>query len=323
MGSTLKKATQKPTQLTTKVSEQDSASRNAAYNILSMSASGQPEQNAPTAADTEETGTASADSLTKLPLYDRYKGARDEVPVFEGKPSFTSEAFVTKVTTACRTWGITSETQKVNLAVAKLEGDAAKLVVEFNQQGAPTTFQALSDIVTQRYPVPTEESAAYVIRNKLVMQGNNLAKFVQLFNQQTQRLGFGEQALQAILQESFLTGLPTELRQLIEQSRPETGYPTLSALQSMAATLQQTRNLRAQDRATDSGHSQGSGTKRNGSDRKADKAAKKQRLHGPGAKWCEHCNVNTHNTVDCNTLKRQQDAAFRKRQQRNQPSKNS
>lgn len=266
----------------------------------------------------------SRDSLTALPFLDRYRGARDDVPVFEGKPSLTSEAFVTKVTTACRTWGITAESQKVNIAVAKLEGDAAKLVVEFDQHGLPTTFQSLADIVTQRYPVPTEDSAAYVIRNKLVMTGGNLAKFTQQFNRETQRLGSGETGLQAMLQESYLTGLPTELRQLVEQSRPDTGYATLAALQSMAVTLQQTRNLRLQDRATDSGNSQGSGTKRGGFDRKANKAAKKQRQLGPDATWCDHCQVNTHNTADCRSLKRKQDADFRRLQKHApKPSKNS
>lgn len=132
----------------------------------------------------------------------------------------------------------------------------------------------MAETLMQRYPVPTEESAAYVLFNKLVMKGVELAKFIQQFNQQAQRLGSGDLGLQAMLQEVFLSGMPNELRQLVEQSRPKARFASLAALQSMAATLQQTRHLRNTDNASDSRGSQQSGTA--GRKRSADRQLKKQ-----------------------------------------------
>ena len=51
--------------------------------------------------------------------------AGDEVPLFEGKTSFTAVSFLTRLHRAFSTWGI-QERHKVQLALTRISGEAAK-----------------------------------------------------------------------------------------------------------------------------------------------------------------------------------------------------
>ena len=93
------------------------------------------------------------------------------------------------------------------------------------------------------------------------MSGNQLTRYVQEFNRQVSRCGSGEQAWQAMLQELFLTGLSCNLRQIVEQSRPELGWASLESLQSSTTKVQQTLHLK-DNRLVGSGSSLESGHKR-------------------------------------------------------------
>ena len=104
-------------------------------------------------------------SLSSMPYGDRYKAARQEVPPFEGKHTYTVEAFLVKLATAFLVYNI-AQTDYVAFAFSRLEGEATKFQVELQSEypaGAPSalTYNELKARLESRFPVPTEESAEY------------------------------------------------------------------------------------------------------------------------------------------------------------------
>ena len=241
--------------------------------------------------------------LQSLPFKDRYQGARDEVPVFEGKTSYSAEAFYTKVVFDCDTYFITAASDRVRIAMSRLEGDAAKFQVDLSQTGEmPSTLEELSAKLKARYPVSPEETAPYLLLHKVSLTGNQMSKYLQEFNRQVSRLGPGEAGLQQLLQELFLSGLPTSLRQIVEQSRPEMGWTSLEAMESSATKAQQTLHLGK----TNSSSSTESGKR--ASQPAHDKAPKRTRFgdRASGSTYCTHCNKAGHETCHCQKLKAEQ-----------------
>lgn len=241
--------------------------------------------------------------LHSLPYKERYHGARDEVPIFEGKQNYTAEAFQTKVVFACDTYAITAPQDRVRITLSRLEGDAAKFQVDLAQMGElPSTLEELFSKLKARYPVSPEETPAYLLVHKTSLQGVQMARYLQEFNRQVSRLGPGEAGLQQLLQELFLSGLPIGLRQIVEQSRPEMGWTNLEAMESAAAKAQQTSNL---GKAT-SGSSHES--QKRGGAQGQDKPTKRSRFNKgsggvSGSTYCDHCKKPGHETKFCRKLK--------------------
>ena len=264
-------------------------------------------EQAAAAATTEQVTADPPTGLHSLPFKERYFGARDEIPVFEGKQSYTAEAFHTKVLFACDTYAITIPTDRVRIAMSRLEGDASKFQVDLAQTGElPASLEELFNKLKSRYPVSPEETAAYLLLHKVSLQGNQMAKYLQEFNRQVSRLGPGEAGLQQLLQELFLSGVPLGLRQAVDHSRPEMGWTNLEALESAAAKAQQTSDLGKA--ASGSSHESG---KRGGASAH-DQPNKRSRFNkgsgsgsgGPGAStYCEHCKRPGHDTKFCRKLK--------------------
>ena len=240
-------------------------------------------------------------SLDHIDYLDRYKSCGLEIPEFEGKSTLSSESFIVKSEIAFEAWGIHAADQ-LRLASAKLKGEAVKLQVEFKQTGnAPSSFAELAARLRARFPVPTEETPAYVLLHTTAMQGNRLAKYIQDFNQQSGRLGSGNPGLRDLLYELFLSKLAKDLRRVVEQSRPEQGWESMETLQQATLRAQQTLHLQGTREPTNSGSSAGSGGKRpSGGDPPGQGFSKRQKVEG--FPWCERCKRNTHNTVDCNTF---------------------
>ena len=247
--------------------------------------------------------------LDALPYKDRYFAARDETPPFEGKSSYPPEAFYTKVTYSCDTYKI-AESDRVRLAISRLESDAAKFQAELTVSGEmPSTLEGLYAKLKARYPVSPEETAPYLLLHKTNMAGNNLPKFVQEFNRQVSRVGSGEAAWQSMLQELFLTGLSGNLRQIVEQSRPELGWTSLSSLQSSTAKAQQTLHLK-NTKPSGSGSSKESGHKHGQGPHPDQPQPKRTNLRagsgGPSRPYCSFCQKFGHDLEACRTVKRVQ-----------------
>ena len=259
----------------------------------------------PAAAAADNTVAGPSSGLASLPYQERYFGARDEIPAFESKNVYTPEAFYTKVVFSCDTYQIPAE-DRIRIAVLPLEGDAAKFQAELTASGEmPSTLEGLYNKLKARYPVPPEETAPYLLLHKISMSGNQLARFVQEFNRQVSRGGSGEQAWQAMLQELFLSGLSGNLRQIVEQSRPELGWASLESLQSAATKAQQTLHLKG--RPAGSGCSHESGHKRHQGSHPDQRQGKRSNLAarpGPSRPYCTFCKKPGYPTEDCRIAKR-------------------
>ncbi len=196
--------------------------------------------------DPAEAPVAPVQDRTLLPYQERYKFARDELPEFTAKTDFNSEQFTFKCKTTFAAWSI-AEADSIHLCLSKLKGNATNFQVEL-QDTLPTivTFTELAQRLRSRFPVPPEESAAYQLQHKSRMQGVDLPKYTSGFNRLTARLEPGEAGRLALLIELFLTHLSGNLRQLVEQSRPESGWPSLDSLQAETIRVQQTLHLRSE-----------------------------------------------------------------------------
>ena len=250
--------------------------------------------------------------LASLPYKDRYQGARDEIPPFEGKPVYNPEAFYTKVVFSCNTYGIPAE-DRVRIATLRLEGDAAKFQAELTTAGEmPSTLEELYAKLKARYPVSPEETAPYLLVHQVSMQGSHLARYVQEFNRQVSRAGSGEQAWQNMLQELFLSGLSGNLRQVVEQSRPEMGWTSLETLQGATAKSQQTLHLQGSRPAGSGSSKESGGNKRQPGPHPEQRSTKQQRSHlqpsrpkpAGNRSFCTFCKKAGHPTEDCRILKR-------------------
>ena len=252
--------------------------------------------------------------LQDQPYHELYKSAKEEVPMFEGKHTFTAESFLTKLKAAYETYAVLPE-DWVKLAKTRLGGVAAsfetELAAENNAENA--TFPVFKRKLLARFPVAPEDAAAFVLVHKTRLQGANLAKYIQDFNKQVSRAGTGEVGLQQMLQEVFLTGLGA-LRQPVEQAKPEGGWADLLSLQS--ASVQQHANThlsRQPTRKTNSGNSRGSGSapRASGSAPQhiSNRAQKRSRLEDTQDQWCTFCKKATHMTSNCRNKKRVDEAA--------------
>ena len=182
-------------------------------------------------------------NLNQMEYHEQYKYCRDEIPDFFGNNQLTSEAFIVKSEDAIESWHI-HEGDQIRLVNNKLKGDAAKLQVDFRETNSePTTFAEWKARFRSRFPVSTEETPAYLLLHKTAMQGGQLAKYIQDINRQVSRLGTGESGRMALIQELFLSNLNGNLRQVVEQSRPEAGWETLDQLQKATLRAQQTMHL--------------------------------------------------------------------------------
>ena len=243
-------------------------------------------------------------SLSTGPYHERYKLARQQVPSFSGKPDYSSESLLVKIKAAIDTYAINPK-DWVDLTLSCLDGRATEfqteLVAEAKVSGTgPLTFEVLEQRLKQRFPVATEESPQYIMCHKLA-PGSNMAHFISLFNQQVSRAGIGEPANQALLQEVFLSKLGKDLRLAVEQSRPESGWTGLPAVQAATARAHNTLHLRGAQ-PTSSNSSQGSGQQAKRPNRGSGPPAKRSRL-ASDTKWCTHHETNTHDTAECHSLK--------------------
>lgn len=235
---------------------------------------------------------------TLLPYSERYKFARDELPEFTAKTDLNSEQYTFKCKTTFAAWNI-AEADSIHLCLSKLKGNATNFQVEL-QDTIPTfaTFSELAQRLRSRFPVPPEESAAYQLQHKSRMQGTDLPKYTSGFNRLTARLESGEAGRLALLIELFLSHLTGNLRQLVEQSRPESGWPSLDSLQAATIRVQQTLHLRSEP--TGSGSSQGSGGKRAATGNPgASGKQQRKKIRIDGKPWCTTCKINTHDTASC------------------------
>ena len=67
--------------------------------------------------------------LQDQPYHELYKSAKEEVPMFEGKHTFTAESFLTKLKAAYETYAVLPE-DWVKLAKTRLGGVAASFETE-------------------------------------------------------------------------------------------------------------------------------------------------------------------------------------------------
>lgn len=268
------------------------------------------------AAATEDTVTA-VEGLASMPYGERYKAARLEVPAFTGKPDYTAEAFLIKLKTAFSTYGL-SPSDWVRFALSRFEAEATKFQVELTAElpaGQELTFDELEHKLLARFPVPPGDSAPYFLMHKLHL-GDNLSRYLSHFNREVSRLGTGELAKQALLQEIFLSALGGDLRQLVEQARPENGWTDLTALQQATVRVQNTLHLHKPSKPSGSNSSQGSGQQKR-ANQQGSNPAKRGRF-APSQKaqsnpnqepYCPVCDSNSHPVEECWTVQKRKDRA--------------
>ena len=105
--------------------------------------------------------------LQDQPYHELYKSAKEEVPMFEGKHTFTAESFLTKLKAAYETYAVLPE-DWVKLAKTRLGGVAAIFETELAaENNAENAFSALFPIFERkllaRFPVAPEDAGSFVL----------------------------------------------------------------------------------------------------------------------------------------------------------------
>lgn len=198
---------------------------------------------------------ANADPLQTAPYHERYKAAREEIPVFYGKADYTATSFFTKVDRAADTYGI-DPAHLVKLALSRIAGEACRFETDLRKEAdsASLSYVDFQRKFHSRFPAAPEDAPSFVLMHHTRLGNGNMARYIQDFNKQASRAGPAEVAWKDMQEEIFLNGLGA-LRPLVVQARPEAGWTDIAALQSTAISVHASATLTKASKPSGSGSS--------------------------------------------------------------------
>jgi Ty3 transposon capsid-like protein/Zinc knuckle len=165
------------------------------------------------------------------------------IKVFTGSPDYPWEEFLPAFENAAE-FGRWNDKTKCHLVKSKFGGNALKLMTSIKERGLPYTFQTIKDEFEQHFGDPVNEDTYF---NRFCNLKCKDGESVQSFSQRTEeifRKAFPTEKIDAPrLKSGFIRGLPSSIREKVENRNPKNFKEAKTAAIEIQQRLLEERKL--------------------------------------------------------------------------------